>query len=399
MGFWRGIGEYLGLVESEQRWGTTPPIPTNGSLAWTSYTDLAAGLGTAESSLQQVAVWAAVNLLATQAATLPVDVLTGDGAATRPVPTPPWLADLGGDGYGLHDWVYQYMTSALLRGNVYGQVTDRDPRTGQPRQVVLQHPDNVLGWRDPQSGLPKWRVGGVEVERTDVWHQRAYVLPGRLLGLSPIAHHATTVGLGMTARRFGLQWFTDGAHPSGILINEEAEMDKATTDITKQRFVAAVRGNREPLVLGRGWKFQPVQVGAAESQFLETQRYTAAECARIYGPALPEILGYETGGSMTYANVEQRNLDLLTYSVDPWLTRIERAFTALLAPGQYAKFNRAALLRTATLDRYKAHRLALAYGWKTINEVRENEDMGPVAWGAEPWVGVGVSENEVGGGG
>jgi len=60
-----------------------------------------------------------------------------------------------------------------------------------------------------------------------------------------------------------------------------------------------------PVVLGQGWKFQAIQVNPEESQFLETQKYTAAECARIYGPGVAEILGYETGGSMTYANVHE----------------------------------------------------------------------------------------------
>ena len=33
------------------------------------------------------------------------------------------------------------------------------------------------------------------------------------------------------------------------------------------------------------------------------------------------------GGSLTYANLEQRSLDLLTYAADPWLVRIERALS------------------------------------------------------------------------
>jgi hypothetical protein len=51
-----------------------------------------------------------------------------------------------------------------------------------------------------------------------------------------------------------------------------------------------------------------------ESQFLATQGYTEAQCARIFGPGFAEVLGYESGGSMTYANVESRASHLLVYS-------------------------------------------------------------------------------------
>lgn len=339
-------------------------------------------LARTESSLQKVAVWAAVALQASVLSTLPIDVYQGRGKARKEVDPPPLMIDPAGDGYGLEDWLYQYLFSLLMRGNTYGKVADRD-RLGNPTQVVLYHPDEVQGWRDPKTGLPEWRAGGVKVESADMWHRRAYPVSGRLLGLSPIEHHASTIGLGIAATRFGEQWFGDGAHPSGMLTNDQA-LDAKQARTAKERFMASVRGTREPLVLGQGWKYQQIQVSANESQFLETQGYTAAECARIWGPGLPEVLGYETGGSMTYSTVEQRSLDLLRYTLNPWLVRAERMWTSMLPPGQYAKFNRAALLATDLLTRYRAHAIALQNRWKVVNEVRDDEELTPVDWGDKP---------------
>ena len=359
-----------------------PPIPRPSS-AWT-YNKV--NLAQAETSLQKVAIWSAVDLIASLGSVLPVDVYEGTGTSQREVPKPKILEDPSGEGYGLADWTYQYLMSILLRGNTNGRVGDRD-RLGNPTQIVLFHPDEVQGWRDLKSGLPQWRVYGETVPNDEMWHQRAYTVPGRLMGLSPIAHHATTIGQGIAAARFGQQWFEDGAHPSGILSNEQAlKPEQART--AKERFMAALRGTREPVVLGQGWKFQAIQVNPEESQFLETQKYTAAECARIYGPGVAEILGYETGGSMTYANVEQQGLNLLTYALDRWLVRTEHMFTALLPPGQFVKINRAALTRTDLLTRYKAHALSLQNKWAVPNEVRQIEDMPPTSWGSEP-----VAEN------
>ncbi|MCP9209289.1 phage portal protein [Streptomyces cucumeris] len=356
-----------------------PPIPRPSEAASTF---ASINLSRAESSLQKVAVWAAVDLQASLLSTLPLDVYRGEGAARQALPAPALLTDPSGEGFGVEDWLYQYMMSMLLRGNAYGTVAARDPM-GLPTQVVLYHPDEVQGWRDTDDGLPRWRVSGREAPSAQMWHRRAYSVPGRLLGLSPVAHHALTIGLGLAATRFGVQWFEDGAHPSGLLTNEEA-LDQKQATTAKQRFMAALRGTREPVVLGKGWKYQQIQIAPDESQFLETQQYSSAECARIYGPGMPEILGYATGGSMTYANVEQRSLDLLTYTLDPWLTRTERMFTAMLPEGVYVKYNRAALARTDLLTRYRAHAIALRNRWTVVNEVRDIEDMGHVPWGAEP---------------
>ena len=67
-----------------------------------------------------------------------------------------------------------------------------------------------------------------------------------------------------------------------------------------------------------------------------------------------------------------------------WLRRVERLLTEMLPRPQYVRINRAAMLESTTLTRYQAHALALANRWKTVNEVRDHEDMPPVEWGDEP---------------
>lgn len=354
-----------------------PPIPPNSLAGVGNFARV--DLSRTESSLQKVAVYACVNLVATVAETMPLDYFP------RPRETqalPPWLADLGGDGYGLPDWLYQYVYSAMLRGNVVGGVGQRNRTRGTPTLIQLQHPDLVGAWLD-EDGKPEWRFNGQKVPTDDVWHKRVHPVPGRLMGLSPIAVHALTIGTGIAALQFGAQWFQEGGHPSSILSSDQ-NLNSAQAATAKERFMAAVHGRREPAVLGNGWKYQQIQIAPNESQFLETNNYTATECCRIFGPGFAEIFGYETGGSLTYSNIEQRSLDLLTYAVDPWLVRIERALSGLLPRPQMVRFNRAALVRTDLLTRYKAHVLALQNRFKTVDEVRGDEDMAPVPWGSVP---------------
>lgn len=339
-------------------------------------------LSSAESNLQSVAVHSSVDLIASLGSELPVHVYTGEGAARTQKPTPGYLLDPAGDGYGLPDWSYQLLMSWLLRGNGYGDVLSRAP-SGYPTQVKWFHPDDIGGWID-RDGNPVWTVGGKRIEPDRFWHRRVNPVADRIQGLSAIGMHAAQIGLSVTTTRYGLQWFGDGAHPGGMLTNELTDLKPDQAKTAKDRFMAAVRGSREPVVLGRGWKYESIQVAPEESQFLQTQGYTEAQCCRIFGPGIAEVLGYESGGSLTYANVESRSQHLLVYSLNKWLRRLERVLTDMLPRPWYARIDRDALLQSTTLDRWRVYQMQLATKARAINEVRDDEDWGPVPWGAGP---------------
>ncbi|MBD3931933.1 phage portal protein [Streptomyces chumphonensis] len=340
-------------------------------------------LSRAESSLQAVAVWSACDLIASLVSELPVGVFRGMGEDAKKLGTPWWLEDPDGSGYGLEDWRYQVVMSWLLRGNLFGEELQR-AAAGFRQQMRLFHPDEISGWME--QGEVRWAVGGQQVtDLRSFVHRRVNPLPGVVLGLSPVRLHATTIGLHLTGARFGLQWFQDGAHPNAILRNTEVSLDDDKVRTAKDRFLAALRGSREPVVFGKGWEYETIQVAPEESQFLQTQGYSAAECARIFGPGIAEILGYETGGSMTYANIQDRELTLLKFAIGKWIRRVERLLSEFLPRPQYVKLNRDALLETNTLQRYQAHASALSNHWETINEVRRLEERPPVPWGDAPF--------------
>lgn len=369
-------------------WGrSAQPAPRRDAFAAPTFATVSDGgyrnlnLSAAETSLQSVAVRSCVDLLCSLGSELPIDVFSGVGKDRKQRPLPGYMQDPAGDGHGLEDWCYQVLMSWALRGNLYGDVLERSP-TGRPTQVDLHYPDDVSGFME--GGKVQWRVNGQEVNLARFLHVRVNPVPGRVQGLSPIEFHATTVGQSITSTRFGVQWFQDGAHPTGLLSNSETELNELQAHTAKQRFLAAIRGGREPLVYGKGWKFEPLSLTAEESQFLETQGFSSAECCRIFGPGFAEILGYETGGSMTYANIESRSAHLLVYSMNKWLRRLERLLSSMLPSPQYVKINRDGILQSTTLERYKAHALALDKRWKVVNEVREVEELAPVAWGNEP---------------
>lgn len=354
-------------------WGSSAIPPNSGVPA----TFASVNLTLAESALQQVAVDAAVDLIASVSSQLPIDTYrkVGDGNP-RNIPNPRVIEDPDGTDNGSQDWVYQYLVSKLLRGNTYGRQAFDD--NAYVSQTVLYHPDEVIGWRDRVSGELRWRVDGTEVDASKVWHRRSYPMPGRLLGLSPVAKHITAIQLGIATERFGAQFFTDGAVPTALLTNDEVEIDGPTAAKVKAKWMGTIWGTREPAVMGKGWKYEQVALAPEESQFLETNKYSSAQCARIYGPNVAEILGYETGGSMTYANVEQRSIDFLKFTLNRWLRDLETTMSKWLPRGQYVKFNRNALLETDLLTRFKAYSLAIGSKWLAPSEARTYEDIAPL---------------------
>lgn len=370
-------------VEKREYIGQWPAMPLSSIMfgGGRSYQEADAVSG--ENSLQSIAFRSGVDLMASLVSEMHFDVYSGQGPGRQKHPTPAYLLDPAGDGYGLEDWTYQLLQSLFLRGNVYGTKLDVGP-TGMLRQVDLYHPDRI--GVHLEDGVPIWTHNGTNIPSERMFHRRAFPVTGNLLGLSPVATHADSLGLSLAATRFGRSWFQDGGHPGGILSNSEADMsDDTVVSTAKDRFMAALFGTREPVVLGRGWKFDQIQIAPEESQFLETQGFSEAQAARIMGAGVAEVLGYDTGSSMTYATIVDRDLSLLKYAADRWFKRMERIYSMFLPNGQYAVIDRESFLDTNVMQKWQVNRHKLELGAYTIDEIRAKNNDGPVEWGKKPF--------------
>jgi HK97 family phage portal protein len=324
-------------------------------------------------ALQHSAVWASVNLIAGSISTLPLYAYRR--GERDPLPELPPLLRQPSATMNLPDWLYAALQSLLLRGNCYGQIVDRAGAGLLPAQVELLAPDRVAV--NVPNGAIEYRLDGHVVDPASIWHVKAYTSAGNVVGLSPIAHARQAVGLGLAAERYGAKWFGESATPSGLLTTDQ-RINSEQAEMLKHRWRFSHQGNRDIAVLGDGARFQAVSIAPEESQFLESTRANVATVARYFG-VQPELIGGESGGSLTYANVEQRALDFLQFGLAPWLVRLETAISGLLSSTTTVKFNAGALVRTDLLTRYQAHESAIRAGWKLRSEVRELEDLPPVA--------------------
>lgn len=332
---------------------------------------------TTDTALRLGAVYACVGLIADALSTTPIDVYRKSPDGQRvPLDTPPLLRTPSGS-MVLVEWLFPFFSSLLLRGNTFGYKDNFD-ELGYPREVLLIHPyDASVTRRSRYDPEVVYRFNGAEVPPERVLHVKGFTLPGDLLGLSPIAYHAQMIGMGLAASDFGAQFYVNGGQPTAVL-QSDMPVNKEQADILKERVLSVIRGKREPIVLGGGAKWTPISVPPAESQFLETMRYSVNDVARIFHVPAEKIGGTVEGGTVTYANREANVIEFQTDALLPNAVRFEQHISRLLPNRQYAKFNMDAAIRVDLKTRYEAHQIGIQSKFLLPDEARELEDRLPL---------------------
>lgn len=329
-----------------------------------------------ETALSLVPVYAATRVLADGVASLPLQTFKERKGYSERTRDPAFIRQPTAHGTR-YDWLHRLVTSVALRGNAFGYITGWGSDT-LPTGIEWLDPDDVVLSEDSTDGPARWYVQGAEVPRERIVHIAGYTVPGKRLGLSPIGALKRTIETGLYAAEFGREWFENGSIPAAILQSKDP-VSRDEAQLLKRRFKAAAQ-SRDPVVLANGLEYKPISVPADESQFIATLKLNATQIASIYGIP-PEMIGGESGNSLTYANTEQQAINFVTYTLRPWLVRIETALSDLLPRGTFVRFNVDSIIRADTKTRYEAHSLAINAGWLSRNEVRVIEDRPPMPGG------------------
>ena len=337
---------------------------------------------TPDSAMRHATVWAAVNLIADMVSTFPWEAWRESDGAMETA-RPPQILSAPSVVVGPVDWRRQIIVSWLLRGNAYGLVTERDS-TGRATRIEPVHPDLVQVMRMTPLGPFRFMLMGREMPLYpigDLWHAPAYTVPGSPVGLSAIEFGRQAIGLGLAAEEFGARFFGDGAHPTSI-ISTDSEVTKEQAEVIKERIREALQNRRDPAVLGLGLKWQQVQINPEESQFLETIKANSLTIAKFFGLAsAAELIGAESTASMTYANVSQKSLNLLTYGLRPWLRRLEDIYDEMTVRPLRVRAKVDDMLRVDPKTRADIQSEQIRAGLRTQNELRREDNRPPVDGG------------------
>ena len=298
---------------------------------------------TPDTALRHSAVWAGLRVRSDLISSLPVDAFRKVGAHQVEVAKSPFLTDPAGDGSGMSAWLYATQFDLDRVGNTFGAIVARDA-AGKPAVVEPLAASSVIV-RAKGSKVVGYRVNGHKYEPDEIWHEKQFLMAGMPVGLSMIAYAAWSLGASLSAQQFALDWFSTGAQPIGSL--RHTKLGALQDDViasAKAKWKAAV-ANRDLFVTGSDWEFDMAAEAASQQGFIDTQEFGVVEASRWTGVPADIIDGMVKGSSMTYANITQRNLQLLIINLGPAIARREFRLSATTAAPRFVKLNTDALLR------------------------------------------------------
>ena len=352
-------------------WGTWPGDSSGPTWAGASVDS--------RSALQLLTVYGCVRLIADAISTLPLDVLRKKSDGSREdVPKPAWLVTPV-VGLSRVAWMTQVLSSLLLDGNAF--IGLKRNAEGALVEIPVIDPARVQIQQENGSALVY--VDGREPSYR-VMHIPGLMLPGSDLGYSPVEAARQSIGIGMAAQEYGARFFGQGATQTGV-IEVPGELPPGKPAEIARAWERRHSGKSKahlPGVLEGGAKWVNTGVTNEQAQFLETRGFTAAEIAGQMFLVDPSDLGIPVPGtSLTYANLEQRNLRRVQVTFLPWIVRIEDALSSLLPQPRYVKLNVDGLLRGDLKARFEAYAIGLDHKFMVPNEPRAFEDWAPLPGG------------------
>lgn len=339
----------------------------------------------------------AVSLLSNTVAGLPAHIYTRTARGSRERATAHSLYRLihyRPNNYMTAFDFWEYVAKELVFGNAYILIDRR--KTGF-KEVSALHPLTTAAVEK------RWSAASENYEYV-------YTTPG---GVTVFPHsrilHIKNTGNGITGddliekfhdsieqiliiEKFTSLFFKQGV-TAGLFLEtpEGAEpLDEKGEALLKKIFKrksAGLENAHMPTVIPGGMKIKEVErVNLKESQLLELKTYQIQQVARMFSLP-PHIIGDLSKSS--FSNIQEQNRNILTYSINPYLKRIEQSINVFLLPPSeredyYAEFSRDAMLEADPKSKSEqVKNLSGGASVMTINESRTLYNLPTVEGGDE----------------
>ncbi|WP_455387481.1 phage portal protein [Petrachloros mirabilis] len=209
-----------------------------------------------------------------------------------------------------------------------------------------------------------------------------------LTGITPIQSKETIAG-GMAAQTFANSFFGNGARPGGFLeFPKDIDLSDERMDQLVEQFNQNWQGAKNAHRVGRlreGVTFKDVGMPIEDMQLLELRKFSRIEICSIFDVPPPMIQELDPG---KYTAIEQAMIAWVRDSLLSIAKATEAAFKRRFFPDSrlYVKHNLAGLARGDTAARSDFYSKGIQWGWFTVNDVRELEDMNPIDGGDVNWI-------------
>ncbi|MET0767372.1 MAG: phage portal protein [Aeromicrobium sp.] len=301
------------------------------------------------------------------------------------LPTPDWLADpqmlrpdmrivdvstLWETRLSAVEFWTQLIVAALWLGDGYVYVPVRD-ESGAPKPPLWQlHPEHV----SIEDG--RYVVNGEPLPQGSILHLRGMPPYFNGHGKGVLTTHGAELGLASTVRTYASGVFQSGV-PAGYLKSSQPNMSADQAAALKATWLQQHGGAKRSIaVLNATTEFHPIALSPVDAQLSSSREWSLRDVAMAFG--IPAYMLGVPGDSSTYANVESRMVELVRFTLMPWIRRLEAELESQLARGTTVVVDTNGLLRADTAQRFAAYKSALDSGWLTADEVRALEGLAPM---------------------
>jgi HK97 family phage portal protein len=331
-------------------------------------------------SMRISAFYSCVLLISDTISTLPVDsFIRRDGNRIPYRPRPAWIQKPDIDLLRSEHY-QQVLVSLLLDGNAYVRIF-RDGR-GDVANLVCLDPTRIQVKRNPATKKIEYIIDNYDsgiVPASEMLHITEIRKPQALTGLSRVTELKDNLGLASALQSFAARFFGQGATTNGVieypgkLTLEQAKNLQTGFDNAHKGFKKAHKTG----ILDSGAKYVKTGVNPDEAQMLESQKFAIEQVARMFRIP-PHMIGITSAGAMSYASVEQNNINFVVHTLRPYISKLEDAYSTLLPNEAFMKFNVDGLLRGDYTTRIQGYSIGLQSGFYSVNDVRRFEDLRPV---------------------
>lgn len=369
------------------------PFGLTDTDAWASLfgSHSVAGVDVNHQSMMTIsAVWACTRLISETISTLPLSIYERTSDGKRLAPQHPL-------NFIIHDQPNTDTTASvhweatvaamLLRGN--GRA---EKLMIAGRLVGLQFLDpNRLSCSRRADGKKEWRyteVGGTQriIPNDRIWNIPGFTLDGKD-GVSVIRYGCRVFGSALAADTAASSTFSKGLMPTTYYkfpkVLNPTQREDARGAIKK---IAGAVNAGEPAILEAEMDVGTIGINPNDAQMLESRGFSVEEICRWFRVP-PFMVGHSEKSTSWGTGIEQQMIGFLTFTLGPWLKRIEQAINKdLLSPADraryYAKFNVEGLLRSDSAGRAAFYTAMVNNGVLTRDEVRQLEDREPMGGNA-----------------
>lgn len=342
---------------------------------------------TPDTALTYSAVYAAVRCIAESVSSLPLNyyerLSTGGKAHAKANPLHTLLHDEPNPEMTSYQWREASMAHLLLWGNSYSEIV----RDLEGNVVELWPIDpTIVTPRRTDSGELYYDLnrGKTFITAANMLHIPGLSFDG-VSGMSPISLARQSIGLSMAIEQFGAGYFGRGARPGGVLTFPGQLSPEARQNLRRsfEELHAGGANSHRVALLEAGLKWEAIGVPPDDSQFLQSREFQIIEVARWFNLPPNKLKDLS---KTSYNSLEQMEISFVVDTLRPWLVRWEQQLNRkIIRPKDkgsfFFEFNVDGKLRGEIASRYQSYSVARNWGWLSVNEIREKENMNPIEGG------------------